>query len=184
MKLIARDLTVEIIAENYGYNPKSADNARRYERFYEFGEHRPSSCHGIRVHEGDRELANAILMADGGASGVHERSAVIAGHSIFVAVGSYVTRLSLPALDLIFVTQADTVTCFGVYSLPGSTDILSHGELEIARLDDAGRILWSSSGGDIFSGDFTLGPKTVRVVDFEGTVYFFDLVTGRSQDAG
>ncbi len=179
MKLLARDLTVEIIAEKYDYHPKSADNARRYERFYEFGEHRPSSCHGIRVYEGDHELASAILMADGGASGVHERSAVTARDSVFVAVGSYVVRLSLPALDLIFVTQADMYTCFGVHSIPDSADLLSHGELEIARLNDSGRILWSSSGADIFTGDLTLGQKAAKVVDFEGAVYSFDLTTGR-----
>jgi hypothetical protein len=44
--------------------------------------------------------------------------------------------------------------------------LISHGELEIARLAEDGSILWQTSGTDIFSEAFALRPEFIEAVDF------------------
>ncbi len=178
MRLEAHGLTIEIIPEDFRYDPCSADNIRTYERAYRLGDPQ-SSVHGLRVYEGDRLVSSAVLVAGGGASGIHQWSAIVTPKIIYLAVGDHVACLSLPILNLVWATQTDSATCFGVHAIPGSTDIISHGEIEIARLNDEGRIIWSSSGRDIFSEGFQVLPEVVQAVDFNGWIYMFELSTGK-----
>jgi hypothetical protein len=82
---------------------------------------------------------------------------------------------------LLWHTRVDTATCFGVYDAPGYSSVISHGEVEIARLTYSGQLLWSASGRDIFSGDFELHEHHAEAIDFEGAHYRFELETGQSQ---
>ncbi len=178
MRLQADALTIEIIPEDFRYDPSSADNIRTYERAYRLGDPQ-SSVHGVKVYADEHLIASAVLIAGGGASGVHERTVLVAPSVIYVAVGDHVVCLSLPTLELAWATQTDWATCFGVHAIPGSTDVLSHGEVEIARVNNSGRILWSTSGKDIFTGEIAIDDQTVKAVDFEGESYVFDLLTGK-----
>ena len=178
MRFQADALTIEIIPEDFRYDPSSADNVRTYERAYRLGDSQ-SSVHGVKVYADEHLIASAVLIAGGGASGVHERSALVAPSVIYVAIGDHVVCLSLPTLELAWATKTDWATCFGVNAIHGSADVLSHGEVEIARVSNSGRILWSTSGKDIFTGEVSIHDHTVKAVDFEGESYVFDLLTGQ-----
>jgi len=165
------------------YDARSADNACAPEEEHFFGDegYRPSSRHRIVVRRGDAVLASRVLLASGGGSGVHEHSAFVRADTCFVAVGPFVCALELPTLRLLWHTRTDTATCFGVYDAPRYASIISHGELEIARLSYSGQLLWSGSGRDIFSEGFVLHEHHAEATDFDGTRYRFELETGHSQ---
>lgn len=163
------------------YGARSADNAGAPEEYF-FGDerYRPSSRYRIAVRHDDGVLASRILLTEGGATGVHAHSAFVRGDTCFVAVGPFACALELPTLRLLWHTRADTATCFGVYDAPGYASIISHGELEIARLSYSGQLLWSGSGKDIFSEGFELHEHHVEAIDFGGTRHRFELETGQS----
>jgi hypothetical protein len=89
--------------------------------------------------------------------------------------------LSLPTLDLGWATKVDGATCFGVYYSPQHDCLLSHGEIEVARVNLSGEIVWSASGKDIFSEGFRVLDDEVEAVDFNHEVYRIDIVTGRCE---
>jgi hypothetical protein len=109
---------------------------------------------GLLFDRGTIVVASRVLLAGGGASGVHARSAFVREDACFVAVGPFVCALEVPSLRLLWHARADTATCFGVYDSPTYANIISHGEIEIACLSYSGQVLWSTSGRDIFSGSF------------------------------
>lgn len=164
------------------YTPGSADNVRSYSREYKLpnAETRPSSRHGLILRDGDTSAQSCILLAGGGATGIHEHSAVILDDTCFVAVGDTLCSLALPSLDLLWHRQVDTATCFGVYYSAKHHCLISHGELEIARLSLSGDVEWSSVGADIFSEGFELHPDYIEAVDFNQAVYRMDIATGAS----
>ncbi|MEZ0385592.1 MAG: hypothetical protein ACAI34_00895, partial [Verrucomicrobium sp.] len=118
------------------------------------GQAEPSSCHRVEVYEGDHRLDQAQLETSGGATGVHDHSAVVADDTVFVACGPYITALRLPELELQWSTQVDEATCFGVYLNTRHFCLVSHGELSIARVNFDGSLVWQAMGKDTFSGTF------------------------------
>ena len=128
-------------------------------------------------------VSSCILLAGGGASRIHDHSAIILNGFCIVAVGPFVVSLSLSSLELDWVTQSDDATCFGVYHCPDHRCLISHGELEISRLSYAGSVEWHSGGADIFSGGFCLDGDVIRVVDFCDREYAFDIATGQEMVA-
>ncbi len=148
-----------------------------------FGESdcRPSSRHRVVILQRGAPFASRILMARGGASCVHAHSAFIRDDICFVAVGAFACALQLPTLRVLWHIRADAATCFGLYDAPTYGSIISHGELEIARLSYSGQLVWSASGKDIFSEGFELHEHHAEAIDFDGTRYRFELETGRSQ---
>ena len=175
----------EIILDNdRSYRFDAADNARKYERTYRLDDepYVPSSVHGVRVFDLERgeEIASCVLGAAGGASGIHEHSAIVHDETLVVAVGPFVASLDLPTLAINWKTQADDATCFGVYHSVANQCYLSHGELQIARLSYAGQIDWSRGGADIFTNGFTVSDDHVTAVDWNGDVYAWDIRTGKA----
>ena len=156
------------------------DNRKRYDRKELFGDrHLVISCHGVVCKRNSQIMASVIFGADGGASGVHERSVVLASGVAFVAVGRYIACLQLPDLITKWVREVDPATCFGIHFSADRLSIVSHGELEISRLTLAGDVLWQSAGRDIFSGDVLVDEAMIHAQDFNGDVYHFDLETGK-----
>ena len=141
----------------------------------------PTSRHRLTLQAHGETLATRVLLAGGGASGVHANSALVRDDICFVAVGPFVCAVELPALRLVWHTRVDPATCFGLYDAPTYTSLISHGELEIARLSYTGELLWSRGGRDIFSEDFTLHAHHAEATDFAGTRYRCKLETGASQ---
>ena len=97
---------------------------------------------------------------------------------LLVASGNIVFCVFLPSLELLWHTQVDMATCFEI--APYQDDYITHGEVEISRLNKQGEILWQFSGKDIFvspierTPSFTLTPKGIELVDFNYESYFID----------
>src|SRR5688572_21401967 len=101
MTLSTDDFTIELVAEHFDYDPTSADNAASYSRAYSLSNH-TSSAHGIRVSRGTDLVASVIVLAGGGASAIHDHSAILRRDALLLAVGPYVVRLAVPSLDLVW----------------------------------------------------------------------------------
>ena len=181
MELTSGSFTLTLL-DDQTYTPGSADNARRYDREYCFvTEYRPVSKYGLTCRSPHGSANSWISLAGGGASRVHEHSAVVMEDHCFVGVGDMLCSLSLPTLDLKWAIKVDEATCFGIYYSPRHDCLLSHGELEIARVSLGGKIAWRVSGKDIFSEGFRMVDDQVEVIDFNSEVYRINIATGRSQ---
>lgn len=115
------------------------------------------------------------------ATGIHEHSAVVVDDHILIAVGNQICSLLLPILDLEWHTEADWGTCFGIYYSQEHSLLISHGEIEIARLSLDGEIQWRASGKDIFTGDLCLRTNYVEVSYFNLEKYRIRVSDGKSQ---
>jgi hypothetical protein len=161
------------------YTLGSADKAQRYDREYCFvKEYRTTSKYGVVCRERGGLPHSCILLAGGGASRVNNHSAVVMNSSCFVGVGDMMCSLSLPSLELNWAIKVDTATCFGVYYSHEHDCLVSHGELDVARVSLSGKIVWSASGKDIFSEGFQILGDYVEVIDFNHEVYRIDVATG------
>jgi hypothetical protein len=168
--------------DNPTFTSVSEDNARKYDREYNFvGEGRPVSKYGMACREPDGANYSCMLLAGGGASRVNEHSAVVVNSSCYVGVGDTICSLSLPTLDLKWSTKVDAATCFGVYFSHQHNCLVSHGEIEVARVSLSGEIVWSASGKDIFSGGLRVLGEVVEVIDFNHEAYRIDIATGRTE---
>ena len=140
--------------------------------------YRATSRHAVRCVDAGTPGMPLYIWADGGASGIHERSLLVLEDRCFCAVGPYIVALALPELELLWSRRTDDATCFGVYPTLGSTALISHGELLISRLSLAGAIEWQVGGADIFTGPLAITSTFVAAEDFSGRRYTFDLDTG------
>lgn len=121
----------------------------------------------------------AAFATAGGATGVHAHCAVVVRGLLYVAIGKRVACVRPQPYAFVWSAAVDDATCFGVHYDDAHDALISHGELQIARLDDAGHIVWSASGADVFSGAFRLAPDAVEAIDFDGRAYRFDYADGR-----
>ncbi|MDQ3713912.1 MAG: hypothetical protein M3388_17070 [Acidobacteriota bacterium] len=162
------------------YTPNSADNKFTFDKEIWLDEEEDyiSSKHSVVVNCRSGESHSCILLAGGGASGVHESSALVHNGRILVAVGNFVCCLPLPKLDFVWRKKTDWATCFGIYHSPKHECYISHGELDILRLTYSGEVVWQASGKDIFTGDFFLREDFIEVVDFNNERYRIDIKTG------
>jgi hypothetical protein len=163
------------------YISGSADNSRAYDKEIVLGEtdwYMPSK-HGIVAQGHEAKSHSAILLASGGATGVHAHSALLHGDLCIAAAGSFMCCLRLPTLNLEWNVQPDDVTCFGVYHAPSCSCYISHGELEIARISYSGEIVWRASGKEIFTNGFVLHEDYIEAVDFNDERYRIEIETGR-----
>lgn len=124
-------------------------------------------------------VRSACLAASGGGTGPTYYSCLVDEDTrLLLCCGDQVFCLQLPELKLLWQTQADSSTCFGIKNLPNQTYIV-HGELEITCLDLSGCILWQFSGGDIFTtlkGDnlMQVDEESITVKDWNEVVYKLD----------
>ena len=167
------------ISDDPSYTVGFADNVRTYEHEYLLDCDHVNCHHAIRVTDNDDDIASCILLACGGSTCIHEHSAVTHDNSCIIAVGPFMASVALPSLQLEWATKTDWATCFGVPHSEKHECLISHVELEIARVSFAGRLIWQVSGGDIFTGGFTLHDDCVDVIDWEDREYHIDIATGR-----
>jgi hypothetical protein len=136
LKLSHRQLEVRI-DNDPSFTFGSVDNPRAYQHAYRLDDepYTPTSLHTVRVtQEDDKAIASCILGASGGASGVHEHSAIIHADSLLIAVGPFVASLQLPTLTLKWKVKSDWATCFGVYHSPENRCYIAHGEVDVAAV--------------------------------------------------
>jgi hypothetical protein len=161
------------------YDPNSTDNLNSSGDECHIDAGPFSARHRVVISNGEDVVATRVFVAGGGASAVHAHSAFVRGDTCFLAIGPFVCALELSSLRLKWATRSDPATCFGIYDAPVFSSIISHGELDIARLTYTGELLWSAGGHDIFTGPFLLNAEYAEATDWDGVRYRFDLETGR-----
>jgi len=173
MRLSSEVGQIEIVNEPT-YTFGSADNIRRYPFAVNLSsDGRLAAIHGVLV---DGEPV--AVFSDYRCSGVHQHSAILHRGKVLLAVGGQVVCFRPKPFQFEWQLEIDRAACFGLHFQPSRQALVSHGELEIARFTDDGRILWASSGADIFSEGFRLHPNYIEAVDFNENVYHFSYLTG------
>lgn len=169
-----------VIRDESNYSSRPADNVRAYDTEYFLSNEREAiNQHSITLLDHDGASHSCILSASGGGSTVHDQSALIHENTLYVAVGSQLCALALPALSLLWNTQVDSATCFGVLYSAKHNCLISHGELDIARIELDGAVTWNQSGRDIFTGELLLEHDQVKVTDWNHDLYVFVIGDGR-----
>jgi len=173
------DIEVEIQDEPT-YSTNSTDNPRQYNNEYwrVKAESHYSAAHGVSTLEHGLPISSAIVLGQGGATGIHKDSCSYDGSSIYVAAGDSVYSLSLPMLNLNWARQVDKATCFGVFWLEHLDYLLTWGELSIRSYSVDGKELWSATGSDIFTEGLELKNQKAMITDYNGHVHKVDLVSG------
>ena len=132
----------------------------------------------VYLYQSEEKIISALLEGEGCACGIGKENVLLDGDRLLVACGYEVFCVLLPTLELLWHTQVDMAACFEI--APYQDDYITHGEVEISRLNRQGEILWQFSGKDIFvspierTPSFTLTPKGIELVDFNYESYFID----------
>jgi len=157
------------------YTFGSADNVRAYPfaKFLAPGT-RPVSIHGLLLN--GQPLA--VFGAAGGATGVHEHSALWSNELLLLAVCNSVVSVRLQPFELCWALRVDDASCFGLHFHQQSGSLISHGELSITRFTEAGAIMWQSGGYDIFTGSLVLNDEFISIEDFNGHEHRFAYLDG------
>ena len=164
------------IVDEPTYTFGSADNARKYPFAVDLSNH--GKLHAIHGALLDGEPI--AVFGDYRCTGVHQHSAIYHRGNVLLAIGGHIVCFRPQPFQLKWQLEVDDAACFGIHFQPTLEALVSHGELEIARFTDDGRILWASSGADIFSKGFHLHPHYIEAVDFNGKVYHFSYSTGET----
>ncbi len=132
----------------------------------------------VYLYQTEEEIKNVVLTGGGSVSSLWEKSALLDDDRLLIACGNEVFCILLPTLELLWHTQVDMATCFQIVAY--QDDYITHGEVEIVRLNKQGEILWQFSGKDIFvspierTPSFTLTREGIELVDFNYESYFID----------
>lgn len=165
---------IEVVDER-SHTLGSADNVQRYSTEVNLDpQGRPSSLHGLRVDG----YPLAVFANTGGASGVHQHSALFINELLYLAVGDSIVSIELSPFKVRWNLKVDDATCFGVHYDASRDALLSHGELAVTRFSADGVVLWSAYGADVFSEGFALHPQYVEAIDFEKRSYKFSYDNG------
>ena len=162
----------------HDYKLNSADNLKSYDKVFINGDESiPTSLIGIEIYESDFLVSSCLIAADGGGTGVNPNSSLISYGGIVICCSSSVFKLTIPTLNLEWVTKADPATCFGIHYL--DDDYLVHGELELTRLNKNGQIVWQKSGRDIWTtqegvDDLAIYDNHILATDWSDFTYKFD----------
>ncbi|GEP52808.1 hypothetical protein FNO01nite_34800 [Flavobacterium noncentrifugens] len=167
------------ITSNSAYESDSKYNINDYRNVYfEESEYILPSIFGIKIFENDNLVNSAILGVGGGATTIHQGSLVVSKNRLQICCGNFVFCLSIPELKIIWKTQADEITCFGIYKI--DEEFIIHGEMQISKIDKNGNIVWKFGGRDIFvtidgKDNFSITNNIICVRDFQNYIYKVDL---------
>ncbi len=157
----------------------SNDNLEVYENIYfgEVAEQYPTSKHGIKLIDNDKEIKNCLIIGSGGATTIHPNSSILDNDNILICCSDSVFSISIVDLKLKWVKKLDMATCFQIFKI--ENDFVIHGELEITRINSFGNIIWQFGGADIFvsmdeEDAFQLNDNHIVLKDFTGTSYMID----------
>ncbi|MGD1843941.1 MAG: hypothetical protein ACFB10_00930 [Salibacteraceae bacterium] len=135
---------------------------------------------GILLHDHLKPTTvcnSAIICEEGGATSLPGNTFFTHEAKLLLCICNMVYCLNLTTLHLLWRTKVDEATCFEIFPFDGG--IITHGELEIAKLDFDGNKKWSFSGSDIFvspdgAGVFRIANHQITVKDWEGFEYILD----------
>ena len=181
MKVSYQDYTIDIMDDS-NYTLNSSDNIVSYNMEYFDGMTNtdrvyPTSKHGIRINGNGEELASAIICEIGGATTIHDKSAVVTKDSLLICCCDKVYCLSIPRLEIKWKKRLDPATCFAIYPFKG--DFIIHGELLVTRIDIDGYAKWNFGARDIFvtpdgMDSFNLINDKIKLRDWEGYEYMLN----------
>ena len=160
------------------YKVGSADNINKYDFEYLEAENKYNSTFvGVKIYENQKLVKSTIIGSEGGNSGISENSKVIEENRIVICCADKIFCLSFPELNLLWKTKTDEISCFEIFKKDNFYII--HGEMEISKLNENGKILWQKGGADIFttiSGEnvFELNENHIIATDWENRTYKFD----------
>ena len=160
------------------YEVDSAENTNEYDFEYLEAENKYNSTFvGIKLYENEALKKSILIGSEGGNTGINENSKIIEENRILICCADKIFCLSFPELNLLWKTKADEMTCFEIFKKDNF--YIVHGELEISKLDENGKILWQKGGADIFTtisgkNDFELNEKYIIATDWENRIYKFD----------
>ncbi|WP_157974559.1 hypothetical protein [Lewinella sp. IMCC34183] len=172
------EFEIKLTLEN-SYQRDSHDNVISFDHHYTHGEEQPNVQIGISIYRNGLRINGALVAGAQGTTGIHEKSQIIHENAIAICCSNLVFKLSLPGLQLLWVTEADYITCFEIFEI--NDDYVIHGEASISRLAGNGQLIWQRSGKDIFvtidevADDFTVENNCILATDFEGNRYRFNL---------
>ena len=132
----------------------------------------------VYLYKTEEEIKSIVLTGGGSVSSLWEKSALLDGDRLLITCGNEVYCLLLPTIKVCWHTQVDMATCFAI--VPYQDAYITHGEVEISRLNRQGEILWQFSGKDIFVSpteripSFTLTSKGIELIDFNYESYLID----------
>ena len=132
----------------------------------------------VYLYKAEEEIKSIVLTGGGSVSSLWEKSALLDGDRLLITCGNEVYCLLLSTIKVCWHTQVDIATCFEI--VPYQDDYITHGEVEISRLNRQGEILWQFSGKDIFVSpteripSFTLTSKGIELIDFNYESYLID----------
>jgi hypothetical protein len=172
------DLTIRVFDDSAF--TKGNDSPTSYHKVIEAAEdevYRSDAQHAIEVHKSDGIINSAIIQAIMGATGVNNNTALIDNGNLIIKCARNLYCLSLPRLDINWMTMADDGVCFEVHKY--QDDYITHGELNISRIDRTGKIIWQFSGEDIFvcldeTNPFEMHDHFMALTDFNGRKYKID----------
>lgn len=138
-------------------------------------QYRPTTVVRVAATRDGAEAWSLTLTSTGGGTAVHPGGALCIGSRVVVAIGPYAVALDTATGEPAWQRECDPATCFGIFRAPGGDGLITHGELQIARLSADGEIMWTYQGKDIFTGPFEVVPEGILATDFTGDVYALDL---------
>ena len=156
----------------------SVDNINNYDFVYfDESEYQSITVFGIKIFLENTLVKSAIIGSVGGGASIHENSIIIENDRILICCSSSVFCLSIPELSLLWQTKADQATCFEIFKY--KDDYIIHGELEISKLDQNGKIVWQQGGRDIFTtldgnDNFKITDEYIFATDWGNRNYKFD----------
>ncbi len=160
------------------YEVDSAENINEYDFEYLEADNKYNSTFiGIKLYENEELKKSILIGSEGGNTGINENSKIIEENRILICCADKIFCLSFPELNILWKTKADEMTCFEIFKKDNF--YIVHGELEISKLDENGKILWQKGGADIFTtisgkNDFELKEKYIIATDWENRIYKFD----------
>ncbi len=135
--------------------------------------------YGVILRGSEGVIASRAIRASGAHLPLTEHSVAAVPDQFALAIGNRICCLAIPTLALRWSIRVDPVCCYAVYSSPDHMAFISHGELDIAKIDFAGNIVWTASGRDIFSGESAIFVNHLEVTDWNGAKYRIELKSGR-----
>lgn len=174
MTKVYKQFSIEIIDEP-NYEHDSSDNIFRYSKIYLGNDpkYRITSRHGIKVYHEGQFIYSCIIKGSQGATVVDKNSFIIDGDQLVICCSDTIFCLSLPDLDLMWKVQADPITCFQIFKQ--NDDYIVHGETQVTKLNENGKIIWQFEGADIFVSlddeSFRMENDGIILTDFSNRMY-------------
>jgi hypothetical protein len=177
IELVTTQGVVTIVDER-SYSFGSADNVRAYPFEMSFDGQDITSVHGFMLDS----QPTAVFGASGGNTGVHQHSAVYLNDKLYLVVCNRIICMTIKPFNVVWKSTVDPIACCGIHLHSSTGTLLSHGELGISRVEPDGRLLWTSYGSDISTGQISFDETTISAKDFEGRRYRLSVFDGSRID--